>query len=114
MTPTHVCEVIVTGPTGTLLPDLGRELVAARLAASANTWTSPVESVYWWQGQMQTTQEARMHLLTRANLVTPLTAFIRERHPYEVPNITAIPVIAGNPEFVDWILSETRDLAATD
>jgi periplasmic divalent cation tolerance protein len=109
MSDTGICEVIVTGPIGNLLPGLARELVATRLAASANVWTGPVDSTYWWQGKIETATETRMHLLTRADLVDHLVAFVREHHPYEVPNITAVPIIAGNPDFIAWVKNETLD-----
>jgi periplasmic divalent cation tolerance protein len=108
MTETGICEVIITGPTGDLLPDLARELVTTRLAASANVWTGPVEATYWWHGKIQTATETRVHLLTRSELVDRLVAFVRERHPYDVPNITAIPIVAGNADFIDWVKNETR------
>jgi periplasmic divalent cation tolerance protein len=112
MTDTGICEVIITGPTGTLLPDLARELVAARLAASANVWTAPVESTYWWRGQIETATETRMHLLTRTELVDRVTAVVVARHPYEVPNITAISITAGNPDFIAWVKTETLTSAS--
>ena len=113
MTDTGICEVIITGPTGDLLPDLARELVTARLAASANIWTADVNSTYWWHGKIQTATETRMHLLTRTDLVDRLVAFVRERHPYDVPNITAVPIIAGNADFIDWVTHETRAQSST-
>ena len=113
MTDTGICEVIITGPTGDLLPDLARELVTARLAASANVWTAAVQANYWWHGKIQTATETRMHLLTRDELVDPLVAFVRERHPYDVPNITAIPILAGNPDFIAWVTNETLAQSST-
>ena len=107
MTDTGICEVIITGPTGTLLPDLARELVTTRLAASANVWTTPVASTYWWQGKIEAATETRMHLLTRTDLVGRLVGFVRERHPYQVPNISAVPISAGNADFIDWVKNET-------
>ena len=107
MSDTGICEVIITGPTGDLMPDLAREVVAARLAASANVWTAPVHATYWWHGKIETAAETRMHLLTRADLVDHLVTFVRERHPYDIPNITAIPIVGGNPEFIAWVTNET-------
>jgi periplasmic divalent cation tolerance protein len=113
MTDTGICEVIITGPTGDLLPDLAHELVTARLAASANVWTAPIKSTYWWHGKIQTATETRMHLLTRTDLVDPLIAFVRERHPYDVPNITATPILDGNADFIDWVTNETVTRSST-
>jgi periplasmic divalent cation tolerance protein len=112
MTNTGICEVIITGPTGALIPDIARELVAARLAASANVWTADVHSTYWWQGKLESTTETRVHLLTRADLVEPLAVFVRERHPYDVPNITAIEITAGNTDFIAWVKNETLQAAS--
>jgi periplasmic divalent cation tolerance protein len=108
MTDTGICEVIITGPPGDLLSDLARELVTTRLAASANIWTGPVDATYWWHGKVQSATETRMHLLTRQVLVDRLITFVCERHPYDVPNITAVPIIAGNADFIDWVTNETR------
>jgi periplasmic divalent cation tolerance protein len=113
MTHTDICEVIVTGPTGDLLPDLARDIVTARLAASANIWTAPIHATYWWHGKIQTATETRMHLLTRQELIDRLIAFVRERHPYDVPNITAIPILAGNPDFIAWVTNETLAASST-
>lgn len=110
MTNTEICEVIVTGPAGDLLPALGRALVSTRLAASVNVFSAPVESTYWWRGRIESATETRMHLLTRTALVDQLVAFIRARHPYEVPNVTAIPIIAGSTDFVTWVTQETRSI----
>ena len=110
MTDTETCEVIVTGPTGDLLPAIGRAAVDARLAASVNVFNAHVESTYWWQGRIQSTTETRLHLLTRTDLVNDLVAFVRARHPYEVPNVTAMPIIGGNADFIRWVKDETTNV----
>ncbi len=48
-----VCEVIVTGPVGERMRELSREVVSARLAASANVWSAPVLSTYWGRGKLE-------------------------------------------------------------
>jgi periplasmic divalent cation tolerance protein len=47
-------------------------------------------------------------LRSRTALLDALTAYVVERHPYEVPNVTALPIIAGNPNYLDWIRDETH------
>jgi periplasmic divalent cation tolerance protein len=66
-----------------------------------------VRSIYRWHGDVHETIEARAFLRSRTSLVETLTAYIVERHPYDVPNVTALPIIAGNPEYLDWIRAET-------
>jgi periplasmic divalent cation tolerance protein len=113
VTDTGICEVIITGPEGPLIPGLARELVVTRLAASANVWTGRVDATYWWHGQIETATETRVHLLTRTELVDQLVDVVRARHPYEIPNITAIPITAGNPDFMDWVTRETVEPSST-
>ena len=105
--PVDLCEVIVTAPDGTWLEDLCRQLVSNRLASSAHVIHN-VRSIYRWQGSVHETIEARAFLRSRTSLVEALTAYVVERHPYDVPNVTALPIVAGNPDYLDWIRTETR------
>jgi periplasmic divalent cation tolerance protein len=100
-------EVIVTAPDRDWLADLCHQLVDARLAASAHVM-HPVTSVYRWRGNIETTTEARAFLRSRRDLLDQLVAYVVERHPYEVPNITALPIVGGNPDYLAWLAAETR------
>lgn len=107
MTENSACEVVVTGPTDGLLDEIARGLVEARLAACVNVPEAPVRSVYWWDGEIQSATEIRAYIHTRAALVDQVVAFIRERHPDKVPNITARALVGGNPDYLRWIDDET-------
>jgi periplasmic divalent cation tolerance protein len=100
------CEVIVTAPDAAWLRELCRSLVEQRLAASAHV-VHPVTSIHRWQGTVHETTEARAFLRSRRDLLDALTAYVVERHPYEVPNITALPIVGGNPDYLAWIGAET-------
>jgi periplasmic divalent cation tolerance protein len=92
----------------TTLPDrdaanrLGRRLVEERLAACAQV-VGPVSSVYWWQGEVETAGEWYCHLKTTAERVSALITRIGELHPYETPEIIALPVTEGNTAYLQWI-----------
>jgi periplasmic divalent cation tolerance protein len=92
----------------TTLPDrdaahrLGRRLVEERLAACAQV-VGPVSSVYWWQGEVETAGEWYCHLKTTAARVPDLTTRIRELHPYETPEIIAVPVAEGDAAYLRWV-----------
>jgi periplasmic divalent cation tolerance protein len=88
---------------------LGRSLVEARLAACANV-LGPVRSFYWWEGSVQESAEAVLILKTRQDLVDALIAKVRAEHSYDCPCVVALPIEAGNPEFLAWIDAETQDL----
>jgi periplasmic divalent cation tolerance protein len=108
MTADDLCEVIVTAPDREWLTDLCRQLVEARLASSAHI-IHPVTSVYRWDGTVHEATEARAFLRSRYALLDDLTAYVLERHPYEVPNVTAIPIVGGNPDYLTWVRTETAE-----
>jgi periplasmic divalent cation tolerance protein len=98
----------------TTLPDrdtanrIGRRLVEERLAACAQV-VGPVASVYWWQGEVETAGEWYCHLKTTGARVDALIARVRELHPYETPEIVALPVTEGDPAYLRWIASSVAD-----
>jgi periplasmic divalent cation tolerance protein len=106
MTDDELCEVIVTAPDRDWLVDLCRQLVDAQLAASAHV-IHPITSIYRWHSAVHETTEARAFLRSRRYLLDDLTRFVVARHPYEVPNITALPIIGGNPDYLAWVQEAT-------
>lgn len=96
----------------TQLPDRGsaqalaRALVEARLAACVSVG-APVESLYHWRGEIETAQEVPVVIKTAAPRYAAVEAEIRARHPYELPEILAVPVIDGLEPYLDWIAAET-------
>ena len=97
----------------TSLPDLvaarrlAQELVEARLAACVQIG-APVESLYHWRGRLETANEVPLAIKTSAAAWPRLEAAIRKGHPYELPEIVAVPLIDGLPDYLDWIAAETR------
>lgn len=85
---------------------IARALVEERLAACANIVGS-IESLYWWQGSIEHDHEALVIAKTRADLVDALVAKVKSLHSYTVPCVAAIPVVAGNPDYLRWLRSET-------
>jgi periplasmic divalent cation tolerance protein len=96
----------------THLPDhaaamkLARALVTERLAACVNVG-APVQSMYHWQGQIETADEIPVTIKTRATLYPRVEAAIRAGHPYELPEIVAVPLLDGSRPYLDWLAAET-------
>jgi periplasmic divalent cation tolerance protein len=96
----------------TNLPDaeaaraLAEHLVSARLAACVNV-LAPCHSVYHWQGKMESAPEVPLLIKTTSNRYAELEAAIRARHPYELPEIVAVPMSRGLPAYLSWISAET-------
>lgn len=97
----------------TNLPDqasaeaLASELVKARLAACVNV-LPPCHSVYHWQGVLETADEVPMLIKTSSERYAALEEAIRSHHPYDLPELIALPVVQGLPEYLAWVVSETR------
>ena len=99
--------IYITASSPTEALTIGRTVVGERLAACANVLPG-VTSVYWWQGEVQEEAEASLILKTRSDLVERLTARVKDLHSYGCPCIVALPIAAGNPDFLRWIAEETR------
>jgi periplasmic divalent cation tolerance protein len=85
---------------------IGRTLVEERLVACVNVLNN-VRSLYWWEGKVQEEDEALFVAKTRSELMEKVVARVKELHSYQVPCVVALPVAAGNPDFLDWITAET-------
>jgi periplasmic divalent cation tolerance protein len=66
--------------------------------------------VYRWQDKIETAQELPVLIKTRATLYAEVEAAIISRHPYELPEIIAVPVMRGLPEYLEWVVAETSIL----
>ena len=102
----------------TNLPDaysahaLAGALVEARLAACVNI-LAPCRSVYRWQGRTENAEEVPVLIKTTAARYPELEAAIRARHPYELPEIIAVPVDRGLPAYLEWVTTETSESTTT-
>jgi periplasmic divalent cation tolerance protein len=98
----------------TNLPDRGSAeklaalLIERRLAACVNI-LAPCASVYRWQGEIRHGEEHPLLIKTVTSRYADLEAAIRAAHPYELPEIIAVPVVHGLPAYLDWVESETRN-----
>ena len=97
----------------TNLPDrdsagrLARALIEKHLAACVNV-LSPCRSVYRWQGKTEDTEEFPMLIKTTRERYPALESAIRAGHPYELPEIIAVPLAGGLPAYLEWVDSETK------
>lgn len=98
--------VFCTCPGEEVADTLARALVKARLAACVNILPK-ITSVYSWKGEIQSDQEALMVIKTCQARYPELEQWLKTNHPYEVPEVLALPVEAGLPAYLDWIEEET-------
>ena len=98
--------VLTTLPERSAAEALARELLEARLAACIHVCAT-LRSLYHWRGEIETADETQLVIKTRAALYASLEAAILARHPYELPEIVAVPISHGLPAYLQWIAAET-------
>lgn len=87
----------------TIASSLVRERLAACVAIGAAT-----RSIYHWRGKVETADEVTLTIKTRRERYVAVEAALRAAHPYELPEIIAVPVIDGYAPYIDWIAAETE------
>lgn len=87
--------------------ELAHDAVEARLAACGQV-AGPIVSTYWWEEELQRAEEWLVMLKLPADRYQELADFLAERHSYDEPEITAIPIVAGSAGYLSWIEDETR------
>jgi periplasmic divalent cation tolerance protein len=85
---------------------IGRALVEERLAACANILPG-MRSIYRWQGKVEEASEAVLVLKTARTTLAALTARVKDLHSYELPCVVALPIEAGNADYLAWIESQS-------
>lgn len=104
---TSAIVILVTVGSEQEAETIATALLEERLAACVNV-TSPVRSLYRWKGRIADDREWQMIIKTQARLFEALAARVRALHSYDVPEIIALPVLAGATDYVDWIQNETK------
>ncbi len=94
--------VFVTTPNRRVSERLMRIAVEGRFAACANRLPG-LASRYWWKGRVETAREELLILKTTVRKYPSLERVLRKAHPYEVCEILAVKVAAGNPSYLGWI-----------
>jgi periplasmic divalent cation tolerance protein len=102
---TECIQVVTTTDSRENAEQIARGLVERRLAACAQV-AGPITSTYWWKGTVQAAQEWMCLVKSRRDLFPQIEQAIRELHPYQVPEILAIPVAAGSASYLDWLSGE--------
>jgi periplasmic divalent cation tolerance protein len=100
--------VLTTLPDPASAERLARGLVERKLAACVNI-QARMTSIYTWKDEIQRDSEHQLVIKTRSKHYPRVEDFIRRQHPYELPEILALPVSDGLNEYIEWVDSCTRD-----
>lgn len=108
MSPTHQALLVLSSaPNEEVAEQLARLLIEQRLAACVNIMPT-MRSIYRWEDKVDEAKEVAIQIKTVAAHYTQLEAAIKAVHPYTVPEIIAIPIVDGLPEYLAWIRQETN------
>jgi periplasmic divalent cation tolerance protein len=100
----HVVMLVTIG-TPEEASRLADALLGARLIACANI-VPAVDSRFRWQGKLERETEALIVIKTAASRVDEVVRLVKELHPYDVPEVIALPVVGGNSDYLEWVSEE--------
>ncbi|XWS21427.1 hypothetical protein CRYUN_Cryun30bG0054100 [Craigia yunnanensis] len=100
--------VYVTVPNREAGRKLAESIVKEKLAACVNI-VPGLESVYLWEGKINTDPEELLIIKTRQSLLGALTEHVKANHEYDVPEVIALPITGGSPQYLEWLKNSTRD-----
>ena len=98
--------VFITAPDRESGKKIARHILERRLAACVNM--SPVSSMYWWDGKIEEADEVLLIVKTSADRLDELIKEVRSVHPYQVPEVIALPISGGYREYLKWVERETH------
>ncbi|MGG6297176.1 divalent-cation tolerance protein CutA [Leptolyngbya sp. AN02str] len=98
--------VLVTAPNQEVAQAIAQTLVEKKLAACVSI--TPIQSIYVWEGSVHNDVEWQLVIKTNLDDFADLEAQIRRVHPYQVPEIVAIPFVQGSSPYLQWIQDNTR------
>lgn len=98
--------ILVTAPDRSQAEAIAQTLIETKLAACVTIL--PVHSVYTWQGEIQKDDEWQLLIKSDLDRFPDLEAKIRQIHPYEVPEIIALPILAGSQPYLQWISQQVQ------
>lgn len=101
-----IMQVLTTIDGRDAADSLAERLVEGRMAACVQV-VGPIRSVYRWRGAVERAEEWLCVAKTTRRRFADLERSIREGHPYDVPEITALPVAAGGADYLAWVAAET-------
>lgn len=98
--------VLITAPDRESARKISRHLLEKRLASCINM--SPVSSMYWWEGKIEEAEEILLVVKTTTDKLDALTKEVKAVHPYQVPEVIALPIVGGLKEYLSWVERETN------
>ena len=99
--------ILTTAPDADVAANLAHQLIESGLAACVKQLT-PCQSTYRWQGQIESTTEIPLMIISDDSRYAELETWLKNAHPYDLPEIIALSCANGLPEYLSWVSKSTR------
>jgi len=86
---------------------IARALLEEKLAACVNI-SAGIKSLFWWEGQIDTGEEVLLLIKSKKKLLPKILKTVKKHHSYTVPEIIALPIVAGSKDYLQWVENETK------
>jgi periplasmic divalent cation tolerance protein len=100
--------ILITASIDEEAERIANRLLTQRKAACVNI-IPKVRSLFWWKGELDSADEVVLIVKSKASLVDEIVSLVKEAHSYEVPEVIALPLIGGNPDYLNWMSDELGD-----
>ena len=100
--------IYITCPSYEEAESLSRKILEEKLAACCNI-INGVQSFFWWEGEIDQAEEALMIVKSQKSRLKELVEFVQMYHPYDVPEIIALPIVGGSQDYLKWVKEESTD-----
>jgi len=102
----NIVVFITTGTDGEAR-QVAEALLEHRKAACVNI-VPTVTSLFWWEDRIDSAQESLLIVKSKASLLDEIVSLVKGIHSYDVPEVIALPIIGGNPDYLNWIGEEAQ------
>lgn len=99
--------ILITTANAEEAQRISRRLLEQKKIACVNI-VSRVSSLFWWQGKVDSAEESLLIVKTKASLLNEIVTLVKEIHSYDVPEVIALPIVGGNPDYLKWIGEEVK------
>ena len=99
--------IFITTGTDEEADEVAKALLKNRYAACVNI-VPKINSLFWWHDKLDSARESLLIVKSKASLLHEIVRLVKEVHSYEIPEIVALPIIGGNPDYLSWIGKEIK------
>jgi len=99
--------IFITTNTDKEAQDVAKALLNNKLAACVNI-VPKMSSLFWWSNTLDSAQESLLIVKSKTFLLHEIVRLVKDVHSYEIPEIIALPIIGGNPDYLNWIGKEVK------